>query len=221
MKLLINAVTKFIFGILIVGLLIFWPAGTLNYTSGWLFLALLFIPILILGTVLFIKSPDLLQKRLDGKEKDLTQKGVVALSAVIFLGGFIMAGIDYRFGLSNVPTAVIVIASGLFLLSYLIYAEVMRENAYLSRKIEVTQNQTVVDTGLYSIVRHPMYSATIVMFLSIPLILGSWWAFLIFLGYPFIISIRIKNEELLLSKELDGYNEYKQKVKYKMIPFIW
>ncbi len=221
MKLLISALSKFIMGLILVGLMIFLPAGTINFTGGWLFVILLFVPILILGTVLFIKSPDLLKKRLGGKEKDAAQKGVVAFSGVVFLLGFIMSGLDFRFSLSRVPTAVTVIASVLFLASYGLYAEVMRENAYLSRKIEVQQNQKVIDTGLYGIVRHPMYMATVIMFLSIPLILGSWWSLLIFCAYPFIIALRIINEEKLLTKELDGYIEYKQKVKYKLIPFIW
>lgn len=221
MKLLINALTKVVFGFLLIGLLIFLPAGTLAFARGWLFVALLFIPIILLGIVLFIKSPELLKRRLDGKEKDPAQKGVVAFSGLIFVAGFVVAGLDFRFSLSSVPSAIVVIASVLFVASYLLYAEVMRENVYLSRKIEVTQNQTVIDTGLYGIVRHPMYMSTIIMFLSIPLILGSLWALLIFLTYPFVIAVRIKNEEQLLTKQLDGYAEYKKKTKYRMIPFIW
>lgn len=221
MKLLINALTKVVFGFLLIGLLIFLPAGTLAFARGWLFVALLFIPIIILGIVLFIKSPELLKRRLDGKEKDVTQKGVVAFSGLIFVAGFVVAGLDFRFSLSSVPSAIVVIASVLFVASYLLYAEVMRENVYLSRKIEVTQNQTVIDTGLYGIVRHPMYMSTVIMFLSIPLILGSLWSLLIFLTYPFVIAVRIKNEEQLLTKQLDGYAEYKKKTKYRMIPFIW
>ena len=221
MKLLFNALTKFICGIVLVGALIFWPAGTLNYKDGWIFMGVLFVPIFILGIVLLIKSPELLQKRLDGKEKEKTQKGVVAFSGLIFLGGFIVAGLDFRFGWSSMSIAVKIAAIGLFLVSYALYAEVMRENAYLSRTIEVQENQKVVDTGLYGIVRHPMYAATVIMFLSIPLILGSWFAFGIFLAYPVIIALRISNEEKVLTEQLDGYKEYKQKVKYRMIPFIW
>ncbi len=221
MKLLLNALAKFIMGLLLVGLLIFLPAGTLNYIGGWAFIVLLFIPIFIVGIVLFIKAPDLLKKRLNGKEKENTQKGVVAFSALIFLGGFIVAGLDFRLSWSNVPDAVQIIASALFLVSYVLYAEVMRENAYLSRTIEVQENQKVIDTGLYGIVRHPMYMATILLFLMIPLILGSWYSFVIFLAYPIIIALRIKNEEQVLTKQLDSYTEYKQKVKYKIIPFVW
>lgn len=221
MKLLLNALAKFIMGLLLVGLLIFLPAGTLNYIGGWAFIVLLFIPIFIVGIVLFIKAPDLLKKRLNGKEKENTQKGVVAFSALIFLGGFIVAGLDFRLSWSNVPDAVQIIASALFLVSYVLYAEVMRENAYLSRTIEVQENQKVIDTGLYGIVRHPMYMATILLFLMIPLILGSWYSFVIFLAYPIIIALRIKNEEQVLTKQLEGYTEYKQKVKYKIIPFVW
>ena len=221
MKLLINALTKFICGLILVGLMLFLPAGTFNYPNAWLFIGILFVPMIILGVVLFTKAPELLKKRLDTKEKESTQKGVVAFSALIFLIGFILAGLDFRFGLSKVPLAVVIIASLLFLVSYGLYAEVMRENAYLSRTVKVQENQKVIDTGLYGIVRHPMYMATILMFLSIPLVLGSWYAFVVFLFYPVIIAVRIKNEEQVLSKELTGYEEYKQKVKYKIIPFIW
>ncbi len=221
MKLLLSALTKFIMGLFLVGMLIFLPAGTFDYTVGWAFIALLFVPIFIMGAVLLLKAPDLLKKRLDGKEKENTQKGVVAFSALIFLGGFIVAGLDFRFGWSNVPTVVQIIASALFLASYVLYAEVMRENAYLSRTIEVQENQKAIDTGLYRIVRHPMYMATILLFLMIPLILGSWYSFVIFLSFPVIIALRIKNEEQVLTEQLEGYAEYKQKVKYKVIPFIW
>lgn len=221
MKLFINALTKFVLGFVLMGALLFLPAGSFAYTGGWLFLALLFVPMLILGVFLFVKSPDLLKKRLDAKEKEGTQKGVVAASGLIFLCSFITAGLDCRLSLSTVPKPVIIIASVLFLGCYGLYAEVMRENAYLSRTIGVQNGQKVVDSGLYSVVRHPMYMATVVMFLSIPLILGSWWAFLIMCAYPFIIAVRIKNEEQLLTTELDGYAEYKQKVKYRMLPFIW
>ena len=221
MKLLLNGLVKFMCGFLLIGLLIFLPAGTINYSDGLIFICLLFVPILIMGIVLFIASPELLKKRLNGKEKDNTQKSVVALSALIFLTGFIVAGLDFRFGWTYIPKTIKIISAILFLLSYGIYAEVLRENAYLSRTIEVQDNQKIVDTGLYGIVRHPMYAATILMFLSIPIILGSLISFVIFLGYPLIIAIRIKNEEKLLTEELEGYQEYKQKVKYKILPFIW
>lgn len=221
MKLLLNGFAKFIVGLLLVGVLVFLPAGTFNYIGGQTFVALLFIPMFIMGVVMFIKAPDLLKKRLQSKEKENTQKGVVAVSSLIFLGGFIVAGLDFRYGWSNVSVIVQIIASALFLVAYALYAEVMRENAYLSRTIEVQENQKVIDTGLYGIVRHPMYMATILLFLMIPLILGSWWSFVIFLAYPVIIALRIKNEEQVLSAQLDGYAEYKQKVKYKIIPFIW
>lgn len=221
MKLLFNALIKFVCGLLIVGLLIFLPAGTLSFTGGWLFAGLLFIPVLIMGVVLFIKSPDLLKKRLDGREKEDTQKGVVAFSGLIFLVGFIVAGFDFRFSWTYVPKAVVIIASVFFLLAYGLYAEVMRENVYLSRKIEVQENQKVVNTGLYSVVRHPMYMATVLLFLMIPLILGSWISFMIFFIFPFVLAVRIKNEEQILTEQLEGYAEYKEKVKYKMIPFVW
>lgn len=221
MKLLVNGLVKLICGISLVGLLVFLPAGTMNYLNGWLLCALLFVPMLILGAVLFLKAPDLLKKRLDTKEKEATQKGVVAFSGLIFLAGFIIAGLDHRFSWTKVHMAVVVVASVLFLLSYALYAEVMRENVYLSRTIKVHEGQKVVSTGLYGIVRHPMYMATVVMFLSIPLVLGSWIAFAVFLAYPFVIAVRIKNEEEVLSNELEGYKEYKEKVKYRMIPYIW
>ena len=221
MKLLLNALIKFIAGLILVGLLLFLPAGTVNYSGAWLFIALLFIPMLLLGVVLLFKAPKLLQKRLDGREKESTQKGVVAFSGLIFLAGFVVSGLDFRFGWSKVPLAVIITASVLFLLSYGIYAEVMRENAYLSRTIEVQEGQKVIDMGLYGIVRHPMYMATILLFLMIPLILGSWYGFIVFLAYPFIIAVRIKNEEKVLIAQLDGYAEYIKKVKYRIIPFIW
>lgn len=221
MKLLLNGLAKFICGFLIIGLLIFLPAGTINFTDGWILICLLFIPIFIMGIVLLLKSPQLLEKRLNGKEDDNTQKSVVAFSGIIFLLGFILAGLDFRFNWTYIPKIVKIIFSIIFLLSYGIYAEVMRENAYLSRKVEIQENQKVVDTGLYGIVRHPMYSATILMFLSIPIILDSWISFIIFLGYPLIIAIRIKNEEELLTEQLEGYSAYKQKVKYKILPFVW
>ena len=221
MKLLINALTKFICGLLLVGLLIFLPAGTLQFTYGWLFIGLLFVPMLIAGFVMFFKSPDFLAKRLEAKEKQATQKGVVALSGLMFIAGFVVAGLDFQFGWSQMPVAVTIIASVLFLTAYALYAEVMRENAYLSRTIKVEEGQKVVDTGLYGIVRHPMYMATILLFLMIPIVLGSWYALIAFAFYPAIIIVRLKDEETLLTGELPGYAEYKKKVTYRIIPFIW
>ncbi len=221
MKLMFNALIKFVCGILIVGLLVFLPAGTVRYSGGWMFMCALFVPVLILGLLLFLKSPELLKKRLDGREEQTAQKGVVAFTGLIFTVGFLVSGFDFRYGWSYVPLAVQIVAVVLFLTAYCIYAEVMRENAYLSRTVKVEENQKIVDTGLYRVVRHPMYAATVLLFLMIPLILGSWWAFAVFLCYPVIIAVRIKNEEKLLENELDGYAQYKKKVKYKMIPFIW
>ena len=221
MKLLAEALIKFGCGLLLVGLLIFLPAGTLAYTYGWLLVGLLFGPMLIAGLVMLVKSPEFLKKRLDGKEKQDTQKGVVALSGLMFIAGFVVAGLDFRFGWSMMPSWVVVTASALFLIAYVLYAEVMRENAYLSRTVKVEEGQTVVDTGLYGIVRHPMYAVTILLFLMIPLVLGSWYALIIFAFYPAIIIVRLKDEEDLLTRELPGYAEYKQKVKYRIIPFVW
>ncbi len=221
MKLLINGLIKFVCGLLLVALLVFLPAGTIEYFGGLLFVGVLFVPILILGAVLFFKAPDLLAKRLDSKEKQGAQKAVVALSALGFVASFVVAGLDFRFGWSNLPVWVSVVASVLFLISYGLYAEVMRENAYLSRTVKVEEGQQVVSTGLYGIVRHPMYAATVLMFMMIPLILGSLPSFVIFLHYPVLISVRIKNEEKLLVRELAGYEEYRNKVKYRLIPFVW
>ena len=219
--LFLSALTKFLAGLLLTGLLLFLPAGTLRFPNGWLFAGLLFIPMLILGGVLLIKAPDLLKKRLQSKEKENTQKSVVALSGLLFFAGFIVAGLDFRFGWSHVPTWLVIAASVILLISYALYAEVMRENAYLSRTVEVQEGQTVVDTGLYGIVRHPMYAVTIWLFLSIPLVLGSWFALLCFVHYPILIIVRIRNEEALLTRELVGYDAYKRKVKYRLLPFIW
>lgn len=221
MKLLLKAIAKFIFGLLIVGMLLFLPAGTFAYTNAWLFIALLFVPILILGIVLFIKSPELLEKRLNAKEDESTQKGVVAISGVLFLAGFIVAGLDFRFCWSHIPNWVVAIASVVLLVSYALYAEVMRENVYLSRAIEIQENQKVVDTGLYGIVRHPMYAATLWLFLAIPIVLGSWWSFLCFLPYIPVIAVRMINEEKVLSEGLEGYTDYKKRVKHRIIPFVW
>ena len=221
MKLLIGALTKFIMGILMVGALVFLPAWDIKFANGWLFMGLLFIPMLIVGVVMLIKSPALLKKRLDAKETQNTQKVVVAFSGIIFIAGFVVAGLDHRFGWSRVPLWAVISASVVLLVSYAFYAEVMRENAYLSRTIKVEENQQIVDTGLYGTVRHPMYAATIWLFLSIPVVLGSWWSLLCFSPYVGIIAVRIIGEEKLLDSELVGYAEYKKKVKYRLIPFIW
>lgn len=221
MKLVVEALTKFACGLLLVGLLIFLPAGTLAYTCGWLLLGLLFAPMLIAGFVMLFKFPELLKKRLDVKEKQAAQKGVVAFSGLMFIAGFIVAGLDFRFGWSTMPDWVVIAASVLFLIAYALYAEVMRENAYLSRTIKVEEGQTVVDTGLYGIVRHPMYAVSILLFLMMPLVLGSWYALIVFAFYPAVIVVRLTDEEALLTRELPGYAEYKQRVKYRMIPFIW
>ena len=221
MKLIINALTKYFLGLALVGALLFLPAWTLHYPEAWLFLGLLFIPMLIMGIVLFAKAPALLEKRLQNKEKEAAQRGVVALSGLMFLSGFVICALDFRSGWSYVPFWLVTVASVLFLIGYGAYAEVMRENAYLSRTVEVRENQRVIDTGLYGIVRHPMYLATLFMFLSIPLILGSFWGLIPFAIYPVLTVIRIVNEEKVLTKELDGYSEYKKKVKCRLIPFIW
>ena len=220
-RLLFRALTAFLIGLATVASLLFLLAGTLRYANGWLFIGLLFIPILLFGAVLFVKAPNLLRKRLNAKEKENTQKGVVALSALLFLGGFIVAGLDYRFGWSRVPAWAVAAASIVLLVSYALYAEVMRENAYLSRTIEVQDGQHVVDTGLYSVIRHPMYAVTTWLFLSIPVVLGSWWALLIFSPYVLVIVVRIVNEEKILTKDLAGYEAYKKRVKYRLLPFVW
>lgn len=221
MKLFFEAITKVLSGIIIVGLLLFVPANSLEYSNGWLLMELLFIPMFIAGIVLIIKNPELLKRRLNAKEKEATQKEVILLSGLMFMTGFIIAGFNYRFGWTSLPKIVIIIASIIFVIAYLLYAEVLRENTYLSRTIEVADNQKVIDTGLYSFVRHPMYLITIVLFLMMPLILNSLISFIIFLAYPFIIVKRIKNEEAVLIKELKGYKEYMKKVKYRLIPYIW
>ena len=220
-KLFIEAILKFTLGIVLIGLLIFVPAGTISYIYGWIFMGILFVPMFCAGIVMMIKNPNLLRSRLNAKEKEKDQSLVVKLSGLMFLAGFIVAGLNYRFQWNVLPLRSSIIASVVFLFAYLIYAEVLRENAYLSRTIEVQKGQKVVDSGLYGIVRHPMYSATILLFLSMPLVLGSIYSFIIFLVYPFIIAKRIKGEEKFLEKELEGYIEYKEKVKYRMIPFIW
>lgn len=220
-KLLVNALVKFVCGILLMGLVLFLPAGTFYYSNAWLFIALLFIPMLFLGVVLFLKAPELLRKRLNSKEKENAQVGIVAASALMFVGAFVAAGLDFRFGWTVVPTWLVALAAAVQFASYGLYAEVMRENAYLSRTVEVQENQKVVDTGLYGVIRHPMYTATILLYLAMPIVLGSWIAFVIMLCYPVIIIFRIRNEEKVLEQGLAGYKEYKQKVKYRLIPFIW
>ncbi len=221
MKLLVSALTKFLAGLVLIGLLLFLPAGTFDYIYAWLFIGILFIPMLIFGIVLYLKAPALLEKRLNNKEKESTQKGVIALSGLIFPTGFILSALDFRFSWSRVPEWLVITASLLFLIGYTLYAEVMRENAYLSRTVEVQDCQTVIDTGLYAVVRHPMYLATLFMFLPLPLILGSFWGLIPFALYPAIIVIRIHNEEKVLTSELVGYFEYKNKTKYKLLPYIW
>ncbi len=221
LKLFISAITKFILGVALVGLLIFLPAGSLSFFCGWLLMGILFIPMFFAGIVMMFKNPDLLKSRLNAKEKRQEQSLVVKLSGLMFVVGFIIAGLGFRFNLYTLPKGVSIAAAVVFLVAYILYAEVLRENTYLSRTIEVQENQKVIDTGLYGIVRHPMYSVTLLLFLSMPLVLGSVYSFLIFLAYPFIIAKRIKDEEKFLEKELDGYVQYKQKVKYRLIPFVW
>ena len=221
MKLLFSALTKFIAGIILVSALLFLPAWTFNYPHAWAFIGILFVPMLIMGAFLLAKAPALLEKRLNNKEKEKTQQGVIALSGLIFPIGFILSALDFRFGWSSVPLWLVIVASVLFLFGYSMYAEVMRENAYLSRTVEVQEGQKVISTGLYGIVRHPMYLATLFMFLPLPLVLGSFWGLIPFALYPVVTVIRIINEEKVLTDGLDGYSEYKTKVKYRLIPFIW
>ena len=220
-KLFAQAIAKFLLGVLLVGMLIFLPAGTLAFARGWLLMGILFVPMFAAGLVMMAKSPDLLRHRLNAREKQSEQRRVVKLSGLMFIAGFVTAGLDFRFGWFILPAGVSYGAAAVFLLAYLLYAEVMRENAYLSRTIEVQENQKVIDTGLYGLVRHPMYSATLLLFLAMPLVLGSLIALAIFLCYPAIIIQRLTNEEKVLEKELPGSREYKQKVKYRLIPFIW
>ncbi len=221
MKLFCEAIIKFLMGVLVVGLLIFIPAGTINYYNGLLFMAILFIPMFIAGIIMLFVSPKLLRSRLDAKEKEKEQKEVVLFSALMFVSGFVIAGLNFRYKWIILPDAVSIVAAIIFIFAYAMYAEVLRENAYLSRTIGVTDNQKVIDTGMYGIVRHPMYMTTIILFLMMPLVLGSIISFIIFLIYPFIIAKRIKNEEKVLERDLKGYKEYKKKVKYKLLPFIW
>lgn len=220
-KLFIEAIVKFLLGVILVGVLIFLPAGTFAFMGGWLLMGILFVPMFFAGIVMMIKNPSLLASRLNAKEKEKTQNIVVKLSGLMFILGFVIAGLDFRFGWLKLPFVVNIVASVVFIIAYIIYAEVLRENTYLSRTIEVKEGQKVISTGLYGIVRHPMYFATILLFMAIPLVLGSAISFVVFLTYPFIIAARIKKEEEVLSLELEGYKEYKEKVKYKMLPFIW
>ena len=221
MKLLFQAITKFILGIVIIGLLLFLPAGTFEYWNAWLFMALLFTPIFFVGLILWFKDKELLKKRLNGKEKEQEQRTVILISLIIFIAGFVIASLDFKYNWSRLPMWSTIVGSIILLISYALYVEVMRENTYLSRTIEIQKDQKVIDTGLYGIVRHPMYMATILLFLSFPIVLGSFFALIIFLPFPFTLAKRIKNEEQVLENGLKGYKEYKQKVKYKMIPFIW
>lgn len=221
MKLFISALSKLIVGLSVIATLLFVPAGTFAFPGAWRLICALFIPMMIIGLVFYIWSPETLSKRLRSKEERTKQKGVVAFSGLIFIASFILAGLDYRFGWSAIPSWVIGGCTTLFLLSYGMYAEVMRENEWLSRSIEVAQNQKVISSGLYGIVRHPMYTATIGMFLAMPILMGSWWALLAMIPYIPIIVCRIKDEEILLTEELEGYSEYKQKVKWRLIPYIW
>jgi len=220
-KLFIQAISKFLLGVILVGVLIFWPAGTFDYFYGWLFMGILFVPMFFAGVVMMFVNPDLLRRRLEAKEAQKDQSIVVKLSGLMFLAGFLVAGFGVRFGWYLLPKSVVIGAAVVFLAAYILYAEVLRENTYLSRTIKVEENQKVIDTGLYGIVRHPMYSVTLLLFLAMPLVLGSVYSFLIFLVYPFIIAKRIKGEEELLEKELDGYVSYRQNVKYRLIPYIW
>ena len=220
-KLFFQALSKFLIGLIIICILLFIPAGTINYPNGWLFIALLFIPMLFAGIIMLFKSPDLLRRRLNAKEEEDEQKTVILVSGIIFLLAFILAGLNFRFGWFNLPSIVVIIASVIFLLAYIMYAEVLRENEYLSRTVEVSENQKVVDSGLYGIVRHPMYTSTIFLFLSMPLVLDSIFSFIVMLVYPIMIMFRIRNEERVLENELIGYEEYKEKVKYKLIPYLW
>lgn len=219
--LLIKALTKFLLGVIVLGLLLFFPAGSLHYWQGWLLMGILFVPMAVVGIVMMAKNPELLRKRLNAKEKEAEQKSVVAMSSMLFVTAFVLAGLNWRFDWWVLPHWVAWAAAGLFIASYLLYAEVMRENTYLSRTIEIQDNQKVVDTGLYGIVRHPMYMATTVMFLTMPLVLGSFFSFLMMLGYIPLVAKRIANEEMVLENGLEGYKDYKKKVRYKMVPLLW
>ena len=220
-NLLKEALFKYISGVILIGLLLFVPAGTLKWNEGWLFMTVLFVPMFIAGLIMYFKAKDLLKSRLNAKEKQSEQKDVISYSALMFLASFVLAGLNRRFGWSDLPKSVITGAAVVFLFGYLLFGEVLRENAYLSRTIEVRKDQKVVDSGLYGIARHPMYSATVLMFLSMPLILNCIYSFVIMLAYIPLIIKRIRNEEVFLEKELQGYSEYKKKVKYRLLPYIW
>lgn len=220
-KLFTQAIAKYLLGVALVGALIFIPAGTLAFFNGRLLMGVLFVPMFLAGVVMMFKNPELLKKRLSAKEEQKEQQLVVKLSGLMFIAGFVLAGLGFRFDWYMLPRGVVYVAATVFIAAYILYAEVLRENTYLSRTIEVQENQKVIDTGLYGIVRHPMYSATLLLFLSMPLVLGSVYSFIVFLAYPFIIAKRIKNEEELLTRELKGYCEYKQKIKYRLVPFVW
>ena len=220
-KLFFEAIAKYLLGVILIGMLIFLPAGTLKYVNGWIFMGVLFIPMFIAGVVMMIKDPALLARRLDAKEKQKEQGIVIKLSGLMFIVGFVLAGLDYRFNWLQVPRFITYISAGLFIIGYGLFALVLKQNTYLSRTIKVEENQKVIDSGLYGIVRHPMYMATLLLFLSMPLILGSLVSFFIFLAYPVLIGVRIINEEKVLENQLEGYIEYKKKVKYRLIPFIW
>ena len=220
-RLFFQALGKFFLGLIVVGVLLFLPAGTLEYWQGWLFVGVLFVPMFVAGIVLMFRQPELLRKRLEAKEEEKEQKWVVALSGMLFIAMFVVAGLNRRYMWWMLPNWAVFVAAGLFLVGYLLYAEVLRENVWLSRTIEVQEHQKVVDTGLYGIVRHPMYAATLLLFLSMPLVLGSLWSFAIMLFYIPVISKRIRNEEKVLEEGLEGYREYKQRVRYKVIPYVW
>ena len=220
-NLLVQALVKLSAGIILVGLMVFLPAGSFGYWQGWLLMGVLFVPMLIAGVVMLVKNQGLLRKRLDAREKEGEQKRVVALSGVLFVVSFVTAGLNWRYGWWMLPEWAVWVAAAIFILSYILYAEVLRENEYLSRTIEVQKGQKVIDTGLYGMVRHPMYMATVIMFLSMPLVLGSLISFVIMIGYFPLIAKRIRNEEEVLAAGLDGYKEYQMRVKYKVIPFIW
>ena len=219
--LFLQAITKFLLGVVLLDALLFISAGSFHYWQGWLLMGILFVPMFIAGIILMVKNPDLLQKRLNAKEKEAEQKSVVALSGLLFIAAFVTAGLNWRLGWWLLPNWAVWSAAGIFLVSYLLYAEVLRENTYLSRTIEVQENQKVIDTGLYAIVRHPMYMATTILFLAMPLVLASPISFIIMLGYLPVIAKRIKNEESVLSQGLPGYKAYKQRVRYRLLPFIW
>lgn len=220
-KLFVSAITKFAAGLVLTAALIFLPAGTVRFPKAWLLLTILFVPMFLAGVVLMAVEPDLLRSRLEAKERQGEQRLVAGLSGLMFLCGFVAAGLDFRFGWSKLPGWLSACAAASFLLGYILYAAVLRENKWLSRTVRVQEGQRVVDTGLYGMVRHPMYAATVLLFLSMPLVLGSWVSFVVFLGYPFLIEKRIKNEEQVLETELKGYADYKTRVKYRLIPYIW